>query len=203
MLINFRTSFRLAIVGSLFIIHGVANAQTMEKALIMPEPLQYTKHGNFEGCGLHLRLLEDNGTQSLNNQTLNYATLSINFYTKNPNVAVLKTSFSRATFTNNLPVSKKKKIDSTWVRLSESEPLQIMKTIAGDEDAILGLSNAEEALTFLGKMLTSNPQLQLGLRESGNSFERIMYGTVVIKDQDKQAIMECLAELIKRADLKK
>ena len=185
MLINFRTSFRLAIVGSLVIIHGVANAQTMEKALIMPEPLQYTKHGNFEGCGLTLQVLEDNGTQSLNNQTLNFATFSINFYVKHFNGALLKTTFSRATFTNNSPVREQKKIDSTWVRLNQEDPLPVVKileNVPDEEDAIVALSHAKDAVKFLGKMLTSNPQLQLGLRESGNSFERIMYGTVVIKD---------------------
>ena len=65
----------------------------------------------------------------------------------------------------------------------------------GEDDAILSISDSSKSLSFLYEILMSEPNIQLGLKEPGKSFETIMYGNSVMKDEDKLQVANCLKEL--------
>jgi len=165
----------------------------MEKAHIIGEPLQYSKNGKFDGCGVNFRFLED-----ANNALLNYATYSINFYVENLNVALVKTTYSKASFANSTPQSQKKKIESSWIRLNNSDPLPLLKSMKGEEDSILALAESSKSLNFLSQVIEKTPSLLLGIKEPNKSYEIIMHGSAIIKDEDKLQIASCFKELVEK-----
>ena len=172
-------------------------AQVMEKSHVIGEPLQYSKDGKFQGCGVNFRFLEDS-----RNPQLNYATFSVNFYADNLNAALLKTTYSKATFSSNPPLTQKKKIDSSWVRLNSGNPLGTLKTMKGEEDSILSITESSKALEFLSEILEGSPKFQLGIKESSKQIELIMYGSALIKDEDKMQMANCFKELVERSNIK-
>lgn len=182
----------------LLLAHSLANAQLMQKSHITADSLQYSTNGNFRGCGINLRFLENSETS-----LLNYATLSINFSIENIDFAVIKTTLSKVTFDQDKLNAQKKKIGSTWFRLNKSNPLQLIKNIEGEEDSILGIAESSNALTLLSEILLSKPQLQLGIKELGKEYEIIMYGQVTVKDEDKKALSMCFKELDSKTNKKK
>jgi hypothetical protein len=185
-----RNAFVLSIFLGLAFTTSYSFSQVMEKSHVIAEPLQYSKNGNFTGCGINFRFLEDAKTASLN-----YATFSINFYLDNLNGALLKTSYSKVVIGNGPPQTQKKKIESSWIRLNSKDPLTVIKTMKGEDDAILSISDSSKSLSFLYEILMSEPNIQLGLKEPGKSFETIMYGNSVMKDEDKLQVANCLKEL--------
>lgn len=169
----------------------------MEKSHIIVEPLQYSKNGKFEGCGVNLRFLEDS-----KNTQLNYATFSVNFYITNLSIALLKTTYSKVSFGSAAPQTQKRKIDTSWIRLNTSDPIPMLKTMKGEEDSALALAESPKSLAFLSEILHGNPKIQLGIKEPNKSIEIIMHGSPIIKDDDKIQIANCLTELIDKSIIK-
>lgn len=188
------STFLLFAIG---LIHTNSFAQVMEKSHVLGEPLQYSKKGKFDGCGVNFRFLED-----AKSQQLNYATFSVNFYADNLNAALLKTTYSKVSFATNPPLTQKKKIDSSWIRLNSADPIATLKTMKGEEDSILSLTESSKALAFLSEILEGSPSIQLGIKESVKPIEIIMYGTPLIKDEDKIQIANCFKELVEKANIK-
>lgn len=189
-------------IYSLFLIvfafnHAGTHAQVMEKSHVLGEPLQYSKKGKFDGCGVNFRFLED-----AKSKQLNYATFSVNFYADNLNAALLKTTYSKVSFATNPPLSQKKKIDSSWIRLNSADPIATLKTMKGEEDSILSLTESSKALVFLSEILEGSPNIQLGIKESVKPIEIIMYGVALIKDEDKVQIANCFKELVEKSNSK-
>jgi hypothetical protein len=184
-------------VFSFLIFQNYSFAQVMEKSHIIGEPLQYSKKGKFEGCGVNFRFLED-----AKNSQLNYATFSVNFYTDNLNAALLKTTYSKVSFTSSPPLTQKRKVDTSWIRLNSNEPIPTIKTMKGEEDSILSLTDSSKALAFLSEILEGSPKIQLGIKEQSKPIEIIMYGAALIKDEDKTLIANCFKELVEKSNIK-
>lgn len=189
--------YHACILIAIGLIHVNSSAQVMEKSHVIGEPLQYSKKGKFDGCGVNFRFLED-----AKNPQLNYATFSVNFYADNLNGALLKTTYSKVSFATNPPLTQKKKIDSSWIRLNSADPIATLKTMKGEEDSILSLTESSNALAFLSEILEGSPKIQLGIKESAKPIEVIMHGTPLIKDEDKIQIANCFKELVEKSNSK-
>lgn len=170
------------------IANGVV-AQTLEKSYILAEPLQYSKQGKFRGCGLNLKLLQESQAQ-----TRDYVTLSINFWLDSPGVALVKTTFNKAR-AGTSPSLQPQRLTSTWARLKQESPLEPIKTMSGEEEAILSVVELKSALDFVNKA-ANKTELQVGFLQAGSKLERVFYGKPEITTESQQLLHDCFDELI-------
>ncbi|MFZ3018948.1 MAG: hypothetical protein WA056_10885 [Gallionella sp.] len=170
------------------IANGVV-AQTLEKSYILAEPLQYSKQGKFRGCGLNLKLLQESQAQ-----TRDYVTLSINFWLDSPGVALVKTTLNKAR-AGTSPSLQQQRLKSTWARLKQESPLEPIKTMSGEDEAILSVVELKSALDFVNKA-ANKTELQVGFLQVGSKLERVFYGKPEITTESQQLLHECFDELI-------
>lgn len=181
------TVFALGIVDATF-------AQTLEKAYVHAEPLQYTHSGAFRGCGISIKLL-----QLIDSAQRDYLTVSLSFWLDQPNNALLKTTFSKATL-GTKPNVHRQKLASTWTKLKGAEPLHAVKTVQGEEEAILSIVNSGEAIEFMFAVIGGNQEVQIGFKTDTATYERIFYGTPVFEAESVNQVQSCFKEFAERLD---
>ena len=164
----------------------------MERAYVLAEPLQYSKAGQFRGCGLNVKLLQE--TRS---KRRDYVTFSINFWIDSPSSALLKTAWSKATIGDSGSLDPQK-IESAWVRLGTGEPARPQRTMAGEDGAILAVMGADAGLELLSGILASKQELQIGFKPSGANFERVFYGLPTVEDETATRVQLCFEELAEK-----
>jgi hypothetical protein len=170
-----------------------AQSQSMEKAYVIAEPLQYSKQGDFRGCGINVKMLEEGDLH-----VRDYVSVSVNFWIDSPGVALVKTTYSEATPGRQKPLQPKQ-MASTWVRLKHSKPLVSLKSLKGDDEALLMVTPLEGAMDFATAIAQSG-ELQVGFTPHGSKTERIIYGKSEVTQESKRIIAECFDEYIKRLD---
>ena len=167
-------------------------AQTLEKAYVLAEPLQYSHSGVFRGCGVHIKLL-----QIIDSPQRDFLTLSLNFWLDHPNHGLLKTTLSKATL-GAKPNLYWQKIASTWARLKGAEPMHAITTERGDEQAILSVVDIDAAIDFVVAVLGGNQEIQIGFKTETATYERIFYGRPVIESKTVNQVQSCLKEFTER-----
>jgi hypothetical protein len=181
--------FRLIVALVLACSNGIG-AQTLEKAHILTEPLQYSNQGRFRGCGLHLKLLQDT-----NGSTRDYLSISINFFSENTTVGMIKTSLSRATIAVP-PVVKPQGLLSSWIRVRGGDPLAVKKVVKGEDQSLLVVVDVIAALELSMAVLRAEDELQVGFRQPGSRFERVFYATPSVDAETRAVFQACFKEFM-------
>lgn len=169
-----------------------AVGQTLESAYVLAEPLQYSRAGQFRGCGVNIKLL-----QVTDAPTRDYLTLSLNFWIDSPGVSLAKTTWSKATIGGSSRVSPQR-LDSTWARIKEKDPLRAEKTTTGEDQAILTVVPLDQAIDFVTAVLGGEQEIQVGFKPHMGKYERIFYGKPVIEHDTASQVQACFGEFIKR-----
>ena len=167
-------------------------AQTLEQAYVLAEPLQYAKRGQFRGCGVNIKLLQDNQATSRD-----YVTVSVNFFIEDPNVALVKTALSKATI-GLATATKPQALVSSWVRIKGTNPLLPQKSMQGEDQALLTIVELPEAIDFVAVVMQGAEEVQLGFKQPGLKHERIFYGVPVVEQESRKLFAACLGELADR-----
>lgn len=167
-------------------------AQGLEKAYIQVEPLQYSRQGVFRGCGFTLLILQD--TESAQRDLL---TMSLNFWIDTPSFATVKMSLTKASLD---PSSKAGpiKLDYCWARIKYGEPLQPLKTLSGDEEAILTIVDISQGIAFFDAVLNGVNEIQFGFKQKGSKYERVFYGRATLAPESKRNLIDCFSEYVTR-----
>lgn len=169
-----------------------AGAQSLEKAVVRAEPLQYsTKDGKFRGCGVNIKVLQDGSTP-----TLDYMTVSVNLWLENPAYALVKSGYKRATMATGTVVPAG--LEKSWARIKGQDPLHVQGLTAGEERAILGWVGLEEAMNFIGAVMAGKEELQVSFLPSGTKLERTFYGVPQWDVGATKALQSCFDELANR-----
>ena len=168
---------------------ATACAQTLERAYVLAEPLQYSKDGKFRGCGIHLKLLQE--TQA---QRRDYVTFSINFWIDNPSQVLLKTAWSKATIGGS-GMLEPQKLESAWARLGTGDPVRPQRTMSGEDGSILAVMSTEPGIALLLDVLSGAQEVQVGFKPSGTKFERVFYGKATVEEETVSRVQLCLKEL--------
>ena len=182
----------LAVIILVIGLAQTSRAQTLEKAYVLAEPLQYVSQGTFRGCGINLKLLQQSEAASRD-----YATVSINFYVENPGLALVKTTLSKLTI-GPTPVVRSQSLVSSWVRLKGANALVPKKSIQGEEQSLLDLVDSSSAIDFVTEVMRGAEEVQLGIKQSGLKHERVFYGVVSVEQETRRLFQECLGEFIGR-----
>lgn len=167
-------------------------AQTLEKAYVLAEPLQYAKQGQFRGCGVNLKLLQDSQATSRD-----YATVSVNFYIESPGVALVKTALSKATIGPD-SATKPQPLVSSWVRIKGTDPLLPQKSMQGEDQALLTIVELSAAIDFVTVVMQGAEEVQLGFKQPGLKHERIFYGVPNVEQESRKLLEACFGELVDR-----
>ena len=167
-------------------------AQTLEKAYVLAEPLQYAKQGQFRGCGVNLKLLQDSQASSSD-----YATVSVNFWIESPDVALVKTVLAKVTI-GTASATKTQPLVSSWVRIKGADPLVPQKSMEGEDQALLTIVEVSAAIDFVTLVMRGEKEVQLGLKQPGLNHERIFYGIPIVEQESKKLLAACLGELVNR-----
>jgi hypothetical protein len=167
-------------------------AQTLEKAYVLAEPLQYAKQGQFRGCGVNLKLLQESQAASRD-----YATVSVNFWIDSPGVALVKTALSKATI-GPAPATKPQPIVSSWVRIKGTDPLLPQKSMQGEDQALLTIVELSAAIDFVTVVMQGVEEVQLGFKQPGLKHERIFYGVPSVEQESRKLLEACFGELVER-----
>ncbi|QCB46619.1 hypothetical protein [Hydrogenophaga sp. PAMC20947] len=167
-------------------------AQTLEKAYILAEPLQYSNQGNFRGCGLNLKLLQESESKSRD-----YVTLSVNFWMDSPTSALVKTALSRATI-GVAPSSEPQPLETSWARVKGAEPLIPEKSMRGEDQALLTTVELSAAVDFVTTVMQGSKEIQVGFRQPRAKYERIFYGTPNVEQESKKLLESCFGEFVSR-----
>jgi len=169
-------------------------AQTLEKAYVIAEPLQYAKQGQFRGCGVNLKLLQDSQATSRD-----YATVSVNFWIENPSVALVKTTLSKAIVgLAPTPATKPQPLVSSWVRLKGTDPLIPQKSMQGEDQAMLTIVELSAAIDFVNAVMQGAEEVQLGFKQPGLKHERIFYGVPIVEQESRKLLVACFREMADR-----
>jgi hypothetical protein len=168
------------------------SAQTLEKAYMLAEPLQYTRQGQFRGCGVNLKVL-----QEIQSASRDYATVSVNFWLDNPGAALVKTTLGKATVGPS-PSNRPQPFASSWVRVKGAAPLIAQKTMAGEDQSVLTIVELSSAIDFVTAVMQGGNEIQLGLKQSGVNHERIFYGDPVVEQESRKQLEACFGEFLDR-----
>lgn len=167
-------------------------AQTLEKAYVLAEPLQYAKQGQFRGCGVNLKLLQDSQATSRD-----YATVSVNFFIESPGLALVKTSLSKATI-GPASATKPQPLVSSWVRIKGTDPLLSQKSMQGEDQTLLTIVELSAAIDFVTVVMKGAEEVQLGFKQPGLKYERIFYGVPSVEQESRKLLEACFVELVDR-----
>jgi len=167
-------------------------AQTLEKAYVLAEPLQYAKQGQFRGCGVHLKLLQDSQATSRD-----FATVSVNFWIESPGVALVKTSLSKVKI-GSASVPKPQVLVSSWVRMKGTDPLLPQKSMQGEDQTLLTIVELSAAIDFVTVVMQGAEEVQLGFKQPGLKQERIFYGVPSVEQESRKLLVACFGELADR-----
>jgi hypothetical protein len=167
-------------------------AQVLEKAYILAEPLQYTQQGQFRGCGLNLKLLQETA-----GSTRDYATVSINFWLDSPGVALVKTTLNKATPGGSTPL-KPVPIETSWVRLQGEDPLPPKQQMRGDNLSLLAVVELGPALEFVTTTIQDPKEVQLGFKQQGAQHERTLHGLPTLTPETRDQVTACFDVYINR-----
>lgn len=168
-----------------------ANAQSLEKAVVRADPLQYTKDGKFRGCGLNLKLLEDVTTP-----TLDYITVSVNFWLDKPGAGLVKTQFKRATMSTGKVIPAG--LERSWARIAGQDPLNQQNFMAGEEFAILSTVEINAGMDFIAEVMRSQKEVQVGFLPKGSKLERTFRGVPAWDADGRAALSACFTEFTTR-----
>ena len=169
-----------------------AHAQTLEKAFVRAEPLQYsTKEGKFRGCGVNIKVLQEGTTA-----TRDYFTVSINVWLDNPSFALVKSAYKRAAMTTGVVVPSG--LDRSWTRIKGLDPLPQTGVTAGDEQALLSWVGLKEAMEYVGSVMSGKEELQVGFYAKGAKLERVFHGVPKWDEGAIDAVQACFDELSDR-----
>lgn len=168
-----------------------ANAQSLDKAVVRAEPLQYTKDGKFRGCGLNLKLLEDGTTP-----TLDYISVSVNFWLDKPGFALVKTQLKKATMSAG--TVKPAGLDRSWARIAGQDPLNQQNFMAGEELAILSTVEINAGMDFIAEVMRSQKEVQVGFFSKGSKLERTFRGIPAWDADGRAALSACFTEFTTR-----
>ena len=183
---------RIATAVFALVLASNAIAQTLEKAYVLAEPLQYANQGQFRGCGVNLKLLQESQASSRD-----YATVSVNFWIDSPGVALVKTTLSKATI-GTTPSSRPLPLVSSWVRLTGTDSLVPLKSMQGEDQALLTIVELSAAIDFVTAVMQGTEELQLGFTQPGLKHERIFYGVPVVEQESRKLLQTCFGELVDR-----
>ena len=166
-------------------------AQTLEPVQVFAEPLQYSKSGEFRGCGLNLRLIRQAGDSQFD-----HLTLSVNFFLDGQ-TAMTKVALSKVT-SGKVPKVSRVPIHSTWTRMKPQDTLPALSTFQGEDQAVLTNAPLEPALELALAALAGDHDLQVGFKRSGQDFESVFYGRPTIEREAAMQVITCLEELLER-----
>lgn len=169
-----------------------AIAQTLEKAYVIAEPLQYANQGQFRGCGVNIKLLQESQASRRD-----YAGVSVNFWIDSPGVALVKTTLSKATI-GPTPSSQPQPLVSSWVRLKGSDSLIPQKSMQGEDQALLTIVELSAAIDFVTAVMQGAEEVQLGFKQLGLKHERIFYGVPGVEQESRKLLQTCFGELVDR-----
>ena len=182
------------LVAASLVISTPLRAQTLEKAYILAEPLQYSNQGKFRGCGLNLKVLQGSDARNLD-----YITVSVNIWLENPGVALVKTALSQVSIGSSSS-RKSQPLDSSWIRIKGSDPLIPKKSIPGEDNAQLAIVDLAPSMHLLEAVLEGAGEVQIGFRSPGAKYERIFYGIPKIEQESLAIFQSCIEEFVRRAD---
>lgn len=183
----------VAMICAATAIPQAVNAQMLEAAHVLAEPLQYSRAGNFRGCGLHLRFVRE-----VERSHYDYLTLSVNFWLDSP-AGMTKTVLSSVTSGPEMKAANLA-LASAWTRIKPSDTLPAISTYEGEEDSVLSTVPLDEALAFVLAVLERPAEVQVGFKQKGLPFERIFYGKPVLSSEASSQMMDCLGEFLDRLE---
>lgn len=189
--------FRVWLAAAATLACSLAQAQSLENAYVFGEALQYSKQGTFRGCGLNIKLLQITELPSKD-----YIAVSLNFWLESPGAALIKTALSTAS-AGPPPSVKPKPIESSWVRLIEGTPLNQIKTMPGEDGALLFFTSMADAFELLEKLRDEDKTIQVGFKQPGQKFERVFFGKMAMEEQEKSSLATCFQEFAKNLPARK
>lgn len=186
---NYRVKIAMTLAAAITTV--AANAQSLERAVVRAEPLQYTKDGKFRGCGLSLKLLEDGTTH-----TLDYITFSVNFWLDKPGAGLVKTQFNRVTIStgNVIPAG----LERSWARIAGQDALNQRNFMGGEELAILSTVEIDAGMDFIADVMRSQKEVQIGFLAKGSKLERTFHGIPQWDADGRAALSACFTEFTTR-----
>lgn len=191
---NAFVALRPLIAGTLAFTALPVLAQTLERAHILVEPLQYSDQGKFRGCGVNLKLL-----QETDSKTRDYLTVSVNFWLETPSAALIKTALSQVTV-GSTPAVKPQAFESSWIRLKGQDPLVPKKSMSGEDSAVLAVVDLSPAIDLVTSILEGTEEIQVGFRQKTLKYERVFYGMPKTEQESRALVRVCFDEFIQRLE---
>lgn len=177
------------------LISAVAQAGTIEQALILADPQMQVKDGAIRGCGYRLKgMPKDISTAK------SVVLLDTSFNLFSPGVGLLKGGATQVTLKGGTPVNRP--IESFWIRAQGERPTPPPKTEvkpAETKGYLLYVVPMEATLHLFAAVREQTP-LMIGMRIKGEGIDRIYAGTVEVSDKDQAQVGECMGELIKQME---
>ena len=182
-----RTLIAAALLGAA----SAASAQNIDLANMTGQPLQYMKDGGLDGCGLRIVAV-----RPLAGDRMEACVVSVNIYVNGS--AVVKAIAYAPMSTIKAVEPREVKVASSWIKAPGNKPAVAMsEPYAGDSKlSLLFLTDPRPTFAVLMAQ-QQGKQIQISVRRSGQSPERILAGEVKLQSGEAVQLSQCLDELLK------
>ncbi len=176
-------------------------------ALITGQPLQYTKDGEINGCGLRFFAVTE---ASLPTERVRMIDASVNVF--DPGVAMvkggMKTTTMETILAQNLDPEARTivAINRIWLRPIGGQITKLAKGATeirpSNDGALIYAADLSGALAVINAVLDKK-QLQMGVGDIGQDTEIILTGVAKLDEGDRQQFADCFSTWSKRLLKKK
>lgn len=187
---------QLATAACLAFVARLALAQMMISATISGQALQYMKDGRVSGCGIRMVGIE--GVRASGPMVV----FDASFNTVLPGLGTVKGDSQLVTLAQmqaGQSGQMRPRPVAFWIRAPGSRATQpregrMIGAITPPE-AVMYVTDRLDDVMALFTAVASGKPIQVGIRQRGESVDRVFYGTVTLSDGDRGTVHQCFSDL--------
>lgn len=171
---------------------GLANAGTIEQAIVLADPQMQVNDGAISGCGYRLMSVPKDASNSRPS-----VLMDASFILYDSGTVLLKGGAIQVNKTSSGSKRTNKPIEKFWLKVEGQKPTKPFKgkVIPAETKGYLLFGIPIEDVIPFFEAITDEKPLTIGMRLKGEGIDRIYTGVAQISEDDGKSAAQCFIEL--------